>query len=155
MTGVIVLLLLAVALFFAEVFIPSFGVLSLAGIACLTFGIFKAFAISSFAGFMTIAGSLVLVPTSVVVALKLMRHTSLILEESVDGEATHIDISLLNANGNALTDLHPAGKALIHEQKVDVITRGELIDKGDAISVVEVAGNRIVVARDEERASSR
>ena len=47
--------------------------------------------------------------------------------------------------GPAVTDLRPAGKALINGRRVDVITRGHMLDKGCTVEVVEVSGNHVVV----------
>ena len=49
--------------------------------------------------------------------------------------------------GVAATRLLPSGKAKIDGRVYDVISDGEVIDKGESIVVVEVAGNRIVVER--------
>ena len=57
---------------------------------------------------------------------------------------------LVNQNGEAITALRPSGKVRIDSQIVDVITDGRTIDKGEAVVVTEVSGNRVVVQRLEE-----
>jgi membrane-bound serine protease (ClpP class) len=52
---------------------------------------------------------------------------------------------IVGQRGQALTALHPAGKASIEGQRVDVITQGEMVAKGSRVQVVEVAGSRVVV----------
>ncbi len=52
---------------------------------------------------------------------------------------------LLNRTGTALTNLRPAGTARIGDQRVDVVTEGDLIPRGTAVKVVAVEGFRIVV----------
>ncbi len=47
--------------------------------------------------------------------------------------------------GEALTDLRPAGMVMIDGRKVDVVTAGELVAKGRRVRVVTVEGNRVVV----------
>lgn len=54
---------------------------------------------------------------------------------------------LLNATGEALSQLRPSGKAAIDGQQVDVVTEGDLIERGEKIKVVQVEGSRIVVRR--------
>ncbi|MDP6490785.1 MAG: NfeD family protein, partial [Kiritimatiellia bacterium] len=56
---------------------------------------------------------------------------------------------LVGAQGEAKSDLRPAGFALISGRRVDVVTQGGMIDKGATITVVEVEGNRVVVKRTE------
>jgi membrane-bound serine protease (ClpP class) len=52
----------------------------------------------------------------------------------------------VGATGVALSMLRPAGKGLFHNEMYDVITEGEFIDKGVALIVREIKGNRILVA---------
>jgi membrane-bound serine protease (ClpP class) len=57
-----------------------------------------------------------------------------------------VDFShLLDHQGVTTTPLGPAGKARFDGQIVDVASRGEFIDRGASVTVVEVHGNRIVV----------
>lgn len=49
------------------------------------------------------------------------------------------------SRGEALTDLRPAGTALLDGRRVDVVSRGTFIASGATVRVVEVAGNRVVV----------
>lgn len=49
------------------------------------------------------------------------------------------------ATGQALTDLRPAGTALIEGHRVDVLTEGEHLLRGDAVEVTRVEGSRIFV----------
>ena len=51
--------------------------------------------------------------------------------------------------GRATTPLHPAGRATFPKlgEDIDVISSGALIDPGEAVQIVEVAGNRVVVER--------
>ena len=46
--------------------------------------------------------------------------------------------------------LRPAGHATIDGRRVDVVSRGEAIEAGTRIRVIEVAGNRVVVAQIQE-----
>jgi len=53
---------------------------------------------------------------------------------------------LLSTEGVAISSLHPGGYAEINGQRIDVITQGEMIDCNKAIKVIEIEGNRVVVA---------
>ncbi len=55
--------------------------------------------------------------------------------------------NLTGKTGVAEMNLHPAGRALFGDERVSVITRGEFIDEGSAVRIVEVHGNRIVVEK--------
>jgi membrane-bound serine protease (ClpP class) len=55
--------------------------------------------------------------------------------------------SLLGAIGSAITDLRPAGTAQFGDRRVDVVTMGEFIERGQAIRVIQVEGPRVVVRK--------
>jgi len=57
---------------------------------------------------------------------------------------------LLDCEGTAHTPLRPAGTAVIGGKRIDVVTRGEMIDRRSRIRVIEVSGNRVVVEKIEE-----
>ena len=67
------------------------------------------------------------------------------LDSQIDPESMVNWGYLKGKTGEAVTNLVPAGKARIGGQLFDVISEGRLIEKGQKISVLEVAGNRIVV----------
>jgi membrane-bound serine protease (ClpP class) len=54
---------------------------------------------------------------------------------------------LLGKEGVAEMNLHPAGRALIDGGRVNVITRGEFIESGSTVRVVETHGAHIVVEK--------
>lgn len=55
--------------------------------------------------------------------------------------------SLVGARGEALSDLRPGGFALIDGQRVDVVTRGDVIPQGERVEIVRDEGYRRVVRR--------
>jgi membrane-bound serine protease (ClpP class) len=67
------------------------------------------------------------------------------LEHIASREAL-VDLSaLLGQTGTATTPLMPSGKARFSGRSVDVIARGEILERGAAVLVVEVRGNHVVV----------
>ena len=52
---------------------------------------------------------------------------------------------LLGSTGVAETNLRPSGKGRFGDQLVDVVTEGDLIERGKSITVVGVQGSRVVV----------
>jgi len=54
---------------------------------------------------------------------------------------------LVGKEGVAHSKLRPAGIATIDGQRIDVVTRGEMIKRRAAIRVIEVEGNKVTVAR--------
>jgi len=53
--------------------------------------------------------------------------------------------ALLGATGVAETNLRPSGKGRFGDKLVDVVTEGDLIERGKLITIVEVQGSRVVV----------
>ncbi|MEO6055561.1 MAG: NfeD family protein [Gemmatimonadales bacterium] len=54
-------------------------------------------------------------------------------------------LDLMGQEGVALTDLRPAGTALVAQERVDVVTEGEYVPQGHAVRVVRSEGYRLVV----------
>lgn len=66
--------------------------------------------------------------------------------EDRERRETIVDFShLLGKPGEAITQLTPAGKARVDGQVVNVVSEGTVIERGHAIEVIDVIGNRVVV----------
>nr|MBA3482301.1 hypothetical protein [Pirellulales bacterium] len=52
---------------------------------------------------------------------------------------------LIGVAGEAVTDLRPAGRALVSGQIIDVIAEGVPLDRGTAIVVVAAHAHRVLV----------
>ncbi len=77
------------------------------------------------------------------------RFAGLILRggsEQADGYiSAPARLDLVGQEGVAMTDLRPAGTALIAQERVDVVTEGEYVSQGHAVRVVRSEGYRLVV----------
>ena len=63
-----------------------------------------------------------------------------------DSKATESGIAqLVGQEGEAASDLRPAGFATIEGKRVDVVTQGEMISRGSRIRVLAVESNHVVV----------
>lgn len=67
---------------------------------------------------------------------------------SVGRQAVHEQhlANLAGQEGVLATDLRPAGVMSIGDQRYDVVSEGKFVDEGVRVRVVEVRGNRVVVA---------
>ncbi|MBU2492746.1 MAG: ATP-dependent Clp protease proteolytic subunit [Bacteroidetes bacterium] len=54
---------------------------------------------------------------------------------------------LIGIEGKALTDLRPAGTAMLNNERTDVVTEGDFISHDTQIKVIRVEGSKVVVAR--------
>ena len=72
--------------------------------------------------------------------------SKMILRESEEGFSGVEDMRyLLGKTGVVSTICRPVGSVDFDGVKLDVVSRGEFIEKGTAVEVVEVNGNRLVV----------
>ena len=158
---VIGLLLLAVEIFL----IPGFGVTGVSGILLLLAGLvltFQDFTIprdavdlqilvrSLFYVVLSIAGTIgagFLAARYLPETQAFRDMTAKIEMKASDGYtvARPENTALLGVRGKATTPLRPAGKAMIRDELRDVMTRGEWLQAGVDVEVVDVRANRILV----------
>lgn len=153
---VLLLTVIGLALLVAEVMFVSFGVISLLSGLCLVGAVFLAFQESTGFGWGVLVSEALAAPVVLFFAFRMLPNTrigraillSAPTREEVAGQAEERGLQeLLQRTGITLSALRPAGFARIDGRKVDVVTRGEMIDKDSPVRVVEVLGNRVVVAR--------
>jgi len=152
----IILQLVGVVVIIAEIILPSGGILSIVALGVFGYSLFIVFnEISMIIGFSFVAADLILIPVLVIVGLKLLARSPVTLrktlsrKEGVSSQSSELE-SYVGRQGNAVTDLRPAGIAVINGKRVDVVTRGEYLDKDSAIIVTAVTGNQIIVRKKDE-----
>jgi len=153
--GLAILLLgLGLALIVAEVLFPSLGLLALLATSAIVGSVAVAFAVDSATGVRFLVAVALLVPSAILFGLKVFPHTPMGKRLVVGGlsfassRATDArDVAAAGREGVVEAPLRPAGIARIDGRRVDVVSRGELIEAGARVFVLEVSGNRVVVAR--------
>jgi membrane-bound serine protease (ClpP class) len=147
----VILQLIGVLVIIAEIILPSGGILSLLATGLFGYSLYLVFThISSSAGLVFITADLILIPVLVYFGIKFLAKSPVTLrarlakEDGVTSQSPEQE-EFLGSKGRALTDLRPSGVALIDEERVDVVTRGEYIEKHTDIVVITVSGNQIVV----------
>lgn len=156
MTPTILLLGLGLILIIAEVLIPSMGLLGIAATLCIIGAVGWAFTISVDAGLRVLLMAGVLIPGVMVFALKLLPRSPLTRKFTARGFSfedgagvDERDKDLLGQEGVVEAKLRPVGVARMGGRRVDVVSRGEMIEVGVRVRVTEVLGNRVVVMRAE------
>ena len=152
----IILQLVGVVVIIAEIILPSGGILSIVALGVFGYSLFFVFnEISITIGFSFVAADLILIPVLVIVGLKLLARSPATLrktlsrKEGISSQSSELE-SYVGTQGNAVTDLRPAGIAVINGKRVDVVTRGEYLEKDSAIIVTTVTGNQIIVRKKDE-----
>ena len=146
------LIIIGFLLILIEIFlVPGVNIFGIAGFAFIVLGIALAYSKLDLrvANFIMVA-SLILSIVVARIVIKSKTWRRIILEDRQEkSEGFHSSSDelegLIGKKGVAYTNLRPAGMALIEDQKVDVVTEGDLIEKDKAIEVVQVEGNRVVV----------
>jgi membrane-bound ClpP family serine protease len=144
-----VLFIIGVILLIIEMLHPGFGLAGVLGIILLIADIFIT-ARTFMQGLIMTAIVAVLILILLLIGARLASKgklpKSLILKEATVGKPGDLHLkSYMGKTGFAETELRPSGIASIDGTRVDVVTRGEYIGRGEKIAVIEPDGNRVVV----------
>lgn len=152
--GLVVLLcVVGLLLLVAEVVFVSFGVIATAAAIALLSAIFVAFQQSVAFGATMVVVEAVASPVVLTLAFKMLPKTrfgkAMILAgpQAVGTAEDPALRALVGKHGVTVSALRPAGFARIDGARVDVVTRGEMLDADCPVVVLDVAGNRVVVGR--------
>lgn len=150
MVLVVTLLLAGAALLLAETVLPGL-VAGVLGVLCLMAGIavgYQEFGVAT--GNWILLGTLAGVLIGFVLWVKYFpssRFGRLYASDGVVGDIGTERPELVGQSGSAHTALRPAGVALIGGHRVDVVTEGAMIERGEAVQVVAVEGLRVIVRK--------
>ncbi len=148
-TAVIVALYLCgLAAMLVEMFIPGV-VVGVMGFLAVMGSIIYAISVEHYwtAGILMLL-TLAFIPVFFLVWKNVMARFFAITEEQ-HGYRPSVTITddLLGLEGVAITPLRPSGIARLRDRRYDVVTEGEMIDKGVPVVVIDVTGNRVVVRK--------
>ena len=147
----IVLLVIGLALVVAEVFFVSMGLLSLMAGTCILAADLLAFQQGSTEGWTLVVLEIVLVPSIVWGAFRILPRLPFGRQMLLGGPASPPPTELENLDqlvgreGRALTDLRPAGTVLFGDRRVTVVAIGDLIPKDADVVVSAVEGPEVRV----------
>lgn len=152
MTVAFLLLGLGLLLIVAEVFFPSLGLLGVLATAAIVGAIVMAFKAGSGPSFTLVVA--IVVPMTVMLGMRLFPKSPLGKHMVLGGPSFEVGVesdsernALLGRTGIVEAALRPAGIARIEGGRMDVVSRGEAIEKGALVRVIDIHGNRIVVNR--------
>jgi membrane-bound serine protease (ClpP class) len=144
--GVIILFyLVGLVLLVAEIFLPSHGVLTVAGLGFLVAGVYQTFtSYGEDAGLISLLTCLVLLPTMAYLAVKYWRHTPIGRKIAPPNPVlTNADIGvpideispLIGRTGRTVSPLRPVGICEFDGKRISCIAQYGMVDAG-----VEVIG---------------
>ncbi len=145
--------ILGVFVIMAEIFIPSFGILSIISIGIFSYSLYIAYtAISTTAGIIFMGIDMIIIPIIIITGIKILERSPITLKQKLSKENGVVSQknelkALVNKKGVAATNLRPAGIAIIDSKRLDVVTDGEYIEINTPIIVKDITGNRIIVEK--------
>ena len=147
-----VCVLLGMILIIVEVFLPGFGLPGIGGIVLVGAGVVM---VGMHFGSLTAVGTLlVIIAVLAVLVSWVLRQASrgggkrsdLFLQERDDLRTQQEDMKVLvGKSGTTTSVLRPAGIGDFDGVRLNVVTEGSFIEKGEPIEIVRVDGSRIVV----------
>ena len=149
----IILLGIALALFFIEVIVPSGGIIGFLSAVSMIAGIVMLFKFDTTVGLIGAIISLIAVPFLFAFAIKLWPNTPIarmLMLKNPPRQDTQTDSGstpdqLVGKKGEAMTDLRPIGTCLIDGQRKQCLAVSGLIRSGRPIRVVSADGMEIKV----------
>lgn len=154
-----VIFIVGIILLALEIFvIPGFGITGIMGIISIFAALLLAFgwdnlelAINT-VGISLIVASVVIVFLTIYVLPKTTVFKKITLETShstENGFSSHKEPNeaLVGKEGIVHTTLRPTGLAIIEDQRLDVMTEGDFIEKGEKVIVTRINGMQIIVKK--------
>ena len=152
----LVLFIVGVVLCLVEVFMPGFGIFGAGGIVAIVASIFlTAPDMESAVRYLVIV--IIMLVVAIPLILKFMQKRKVLDRLLVKKELTTEDgyvsrnpnlAQYMDQEGKAFTVLRPAGTMVTQDGvRLDVVTRGEYIEKGTAIKVVGLDGTWLIVEK--------
>lgn len=144
--GIIALLL--------EIFVaPGFGVSGVVGIILLIWGVvFLTVDFTQTISSLVIAliATVVLFIVGLKVSSRLKLWQRMTLQDKQENSSgyvgpVHEEDLVPGLEGKTVTPLRPAGTAVFHGKRIDVVTSGEFIPSGQAVRLIKLEGTRVVV----------
>ncbi|MCX6968809.1 MAG: hypothetical protein NTV93_01470 [Verrucomicrobia bacterium] len=147
--AIIVLVVVGFLMIAAEVFVPGLVLGTLGGLCLIGAVVLCYVSYGALLGTVAFASLAVLSILGFFLWLRLFPHTPLgkkmMLNKSLASRNSLPTSNLIGETGEAVTPLRPAGTAIIHGRRMDVVAESGLIESGEKITVVSQEGIRIVV----------
>jgi membrane-bound serine protease (ClpP class) len=160
---IVILYLIGTGLLVAEIFIPSHGVLTVAGLGIFGAAIYMTFRQSETAGYIALLASLILLPCMVFISVKYWHRTPMGKRISPPNPVlTAADLGDWEARlspfvgkvGRSLSPLRPVGTCEFDGQRLECIAEMGMIERDQLVKAVAVRGRNLAVAPAEEPAQA-
>ena len=154
--GIIVLLYaVGLAMLVAEIFIPSHGVLTLAGLGLVVWGVVKTFAVGGHtAGVIAVLACLVLLPALAYLSVSIWPRTPIgrkiappnPIASASDSSVPAVELAtLVGRRGRTISPLRPVGLCDFGGRRVSCISEMGLLEAGVEVEATRVDGSNLGV----------
>lgn len=153
--AILILLYCVTVLFLvAEVFIPSHGILTIAGIGFLVASIWKTFAYGQAAGTIAVAASIVVIPTFMYLSVRYWHQTPVGKAISPPNpELTIADVgvplkelsAMVGQYGLSLSPLRPVGICEFRGRRISCVAELGVLESGVEVQAVGIKGGTLAV----------
>jgi len=155
---IIVLILAAMILTVAEIFLPSLGILGVAAAVAVIWAVVYAFMIDGSVGLGVLLGVLIFFPIYVWVLIRLIPRSPLakriFLKQPPSGELTaeqEVLASLVGQEGVTETPLRLSGAVRINGRRYQAMAESDHIDAGKPVRVLRFDGMDLIVKPVDEK----
>ncbi len=152
---------IGVILLVADLFVPSHGLLTVAGVVAFVVAVVCCFVVSARLGAYVGAALIIVSPFATMLMLRLWPHTVVGRRMTLAGVETHAtspaavttDQITPGERGTALTELRPVGMCDFAGQRVEAVSDRGIVAHGTAVFVVAVQNRRPIVRPLEDQIS--
>lgn len=156
LTWIIIVFVAGLLAMLAELFLPG-AVLGIIGFLTVCSAIVYAFWQGyTVTGGVLVAVTLAMLPVFFVIWRSVLGRF-LAIKQTIKGTSSgraDADRELLGTEGDAMSQLRPSGVALIEGKRRSVVTRGEIVEKGARIKVIDASGGQIIVKKAQDQLAS-
>lgn len=158
----IFLYFICTVLLVAEVFVPSGGLLTIAALVCLGFGMALFFQQSLLTGWIGVGIAAILIPATLIITYRILPKTrfgkAVTLEPPDRSRGDAIpdseDLSrLLGQVGRVLTPLRPVGMCDFSGRKVECVAENGYVEGDTQVTVIRTEGTQVTVQIHREQTS--
>jgi membrane-bound ClpP family serine protease len=147
--AILTIILIGLVLVFLEVFlIPGTTLFGIAGGVALVVGVSLVYVYYDMKWGNIAAGVTALaVIIAVIGGFKVIQSNKLAMKAEITGRVNELEKNLFNVGdkGIAFTEIRPNGKGLFNDNKVDIYSNGEYIERGTAVEIARIDKDKIFV----------
>jgi len=155
----ILLYVVGMIFFVAEIFIPSHGLLSIGALGFLGWAVYTTFGMSETAGYLAVMAMVILLPTMTIAAIRNWHRTPIgkrisppnpVLSDEDMGAKQYLLKPYIGRVGTSMTPLRPVGECRFGDDKVECVAESGMIPLGAAVKAVGIVNMSLAVRRCED-----